>query len=116
MRPFTFIGPYLIPLRPGKVRVSIGLIKASVCDHFCVPLSEMTSSRRAQEVVRPRQVAMYLSKQLTPMSLPQIGRNFGGRDHTTVMHAIRQVESLRGRDRAFNAHVEALAAELEAIA
>ena len=66
----------------------------------------MTSARRAREVARPRQVAMYLSKQLTPKSLPDIGRRFGGRDHTTVIHAVRQIEKLRASD----AELDALAA------
>ena len=52
----------------------------------------MTSARRAREVARPRQVAMYLSKRLTPRSLPEIGRRFGGRDHTTVIHAIKRIK------------------------
>jgi chromosomal replication initiator protein len=70
-------------------------VVAEVCD---IPLIEMTSQRRAREVARPRQVAMYLAKEMTPRSLPEIGRRFGGRDHTTVMHAIRQIKRLRFED------------------
>ena len=67
--------------------------------------AEMTSARRAREVARPRQVAMYLSKQLTPRSLPEIGRRFGGRDHTTVIHAVRQIEKLRASDAELDADI-----------
>jgi chromosomal replication initiator protein len=68
----------------------------------------MTSARRAREVARPRQVAMYLSKQLTPKSLPDIGRRFGGRDHTTVLHAVRKIEKAIGEDNALSDEVELL--------
>jgi chromosomal replication initiator protein len=68
----------------------------------------MTSSRRSRIVARPRQVAMYLSKQLTAHSLPEIGRKFGGRDHTTVMHACRRIEELLASDRALGEDVELL--------
>jgi len=68
----------------------------------------MHSARRARTVARPRQVAMYLSKQLTPRSLPEIGRKFGGRDHTTVMHAVKKVEELCSEDRSFAEDVELL--------
>ncbi|HEV8027196.1 MAG TPA: helix-turn-helix domain-containing protein, partial [Stellaceae bacterium] len=64
-------------------------------------------------VARPRQVAMYLCKQLTPRSLPEIGRKFGGRDHTTVMHAVRKIEELRGNDRTLAEDIELLRRMLE---
>jgi chromosomal replication initiator protein len=67
-------------------------IKAAVCAHYRLPAIEMESHRRAREVARPRQIAMCLSKQMTPQSLPAIGKLFGGRDHTTVMHAVKSVE------------------------
>jgi chromosomal replication initiator protein len=73
----------------------------------------MSSARRARAVARPRQVAMYLAKQLTQRSLPEIGRKFGGRDHTTVMHAVRKVEELCGIDNAFAEDVELLRRMLE---
>jgi chromosomal replication initiator protein len=73
----------------------------------------MTSARRAREVARPRQVAMYLSKQLTPKSLPDIGRRFGGRDHTTVLHAVRKIEALVSRDTALSEEVESLKRQLQ---
>ena len=73
----------------------------------------MVSARRAREVARPRQIAMYLAKQLTPRSLPEIGRRFGGRDHTTVIHAVRQIERLRGEDSEIDNDVRALIRVLE---
>jgi chromosomal replication initiator protein len=69
-------------------------IQAAVCAHYGLPAIEMTSQRRARKVARPRQVAMTLSKQMTPQSLPAIGRMFGNRDHTTVIHAVKTVERL----------------------
>src|SRR6202008_1533948 len=71
-------------LRANQRRISIDEIQTQVAEHYRIRKAEMTSARRAREVARPRQVAMYLSKQLTPKSLPDIGRRFGGRDHTTV--------------------------------
>ena len=68
----------------------------------------MHSARRARNVARPRQVAMYLAKQLTSRSLPEIGRKFGGRDHTTVMHAVRKIEEIIGEDPSFAQDVEIL--------
>ena len=68
----------------------------------------MSSARRARAVARPRQVAMYLSKQLTSRSLPEIGRKFGGRDHTTVMHAVSRIESLMNSDSAIADDLELL--------
>jgi chromosomal replication initiator protein len=68
----------------------------------------MHSARRARAVARPRQVAMYLAKQLTPRSLPEIGRKFGGRDHTTVMYAIRKIEDLRTTESQLSEDIEML--------
>jgi chromosomal replication initiator protein len=85
-------------LRSRDRRVTIDEIQRRVAEHFNVRFAEMTSSRRARIVARPRQVAMYLSKQLTSRSLPEIGRKFGGRDHTTVMHAVRRIEELKETD------------------
>ena len=73
----------------------------------------MHSARRSRAVARPRQVAMYLSKQLTARSLPEIGRKFGGRDHTTVMHAVRKVDELSQADVSFAEDVELLRRMLE---
>src|SRR5207237_17141 len=79
-----------------------------VAEHFNIKMAEMTSSRRARAVARPRQVAMYLSKQLTSRSLPEIGRKFGGRDHTTVIHAVKKIEELIESDSALAEDVELL--------
>jgi chromosomal replication initiator protein len=95
-------------LRSHERRVTIDEIQRRVAEHFNIRLGEMTSDRRARAVARPRQVAMYLAKQLTTRSLPEIGRKFGGRDHTTVMHAVRKVEELKGTDPALAEDVELL--------
>ena len=81
-------------LRANDRRVTIDEIQKQVAEHYNIRLADMHSARRARAVARPRQVAMYLAKQLTSRSLPEIGRKFGGRDHTTVMHAVRKVEEL----------------------
>jgi len=85
-------------LRAHDRRITIDEIQRKVAEHFNLRLSDMHSSRRARNVARPRQIAMYLAKQLTSRSLPEIGRKFGGRDHTTVMHAVRKVEELIADD------------------
>jgi chromosomal replication initiator protein len=95
-------------LRSNERRVTIDEIQRKVAEHFNIRLGEMTSDRRARAVARPRQVAMYLAKQLTTRSLPEIGRKFGGRDHTTVMHAVRKIEELKGTDLALAEDVELL--------
>jgi chromosomal replication initiator protein len=95
-------------LRSHERRVTIDEIQRRVAEHYNIRLSEMTSDRRARAVARPRQVAMYLAKQLTTRSLPEIGRKFGGRDHTTVIHAIRKVEELKLADPVLAEDVELL--------
>lgn len=95
-------------LRSHERRVTIDEIQRRVAEHYNIRLGEMTSDRRARAVARPRQVAMYLAKQLTTRSLPEIGRKFGGRDHTTVMHAVRKIEELKGTDPALAEDVELL--------
>jgi chromosomal replication initiator protein len=95
-------------LRANERRVTIDEIQRRVAEHFNMKMAEMTSSRRARIVARPRQVAMYLAKQLTQRSLPEIGRKFGGRDHTTVMHAVRKIEELMVSDRALAEDVDLL--------
>lgn len=101
-------------LRANDRRVTIEEIQRKVAEHFNIKISEMQSARRARAVARPRQVAMYLAKQLTSRSLPEIGRKFGGRDHTTVMHAVRKVEELRATDSSFSEDVDLLRRMLEA--
>ncbi|HEY0837300.1 MAG TPA: chromosomal replication initiator protein DnaA [Azospirillum sp.] len=100
-------------LRANDRRVTIDEIQKRVAEHFNIRVADMHSARRARAVARPRQVAMYLAKQLTARSLPEIGRKFGGRDHTTVMHAVRKVEELRASDPAFAEDVELLRRMLE---
>jgi chromosomal replication initiator protein len=100
-------------LRANQRRISIDEIQTRVSDHYRIRKAEMTSARRAREVARPRQVAMYLSKQLTPRSLPEIGRRFGGRDHTTVIHAVRQIDKLRQSDAELDADIRLLTRQLE---
>ena len=100
-------------LRANQRRISIDEIQTQVAEHYRIRKAEMTSARRAREVARPRQVAMYLSKQLTPRSLPEIGRRFGGRDHTTVIHAVRQIEKLRAQDPELDSDIRLLTRQLE---
>lgn len=100
-------------LRASNRRVTIEEIQKKVAEHFNIRLADMSSARRARAVARPRQVAMYLAKQLTQRSLPEIGRKFGDRDHTTVMHAVRKVDELCGTDPAFAEDVELLRRMLE---
>ena len=100
-------------LRANDRRVTIEEIQKRVALHFNIRISDMHSARRARSVARPRQVAMYLAKQLTARSLPEIGRKFGGRDHTTVMHAVKKVDELREHDASFAEDVELLRRMLE---
>ena len=100
-------------LRAHDRKLTMEEIQRRVAEHFKIRLSDMSSARRARVVARPRQVAMYLAKQLTSRSLPEIGRAFGGRDHTTVMHAVRKVDELCRDDQAFAEDVELLTRMLE---
>ena len=100
-------------LRASERRVSIEEIQKRVAEHFNIKVSDMHSARRARAVARPRQVAMYLSKQLTTHSLPEIGRKFGGRDHTTVMHAVRKIEELHSSDPSLSEDIDLLRRMLE---
>ncbi len=101
-------------LRASDRKVTIEEIQRKVAEHYNLRISDMTSARRARPVARPRQVAMYLAKTLTSKSLPEIGRKFGGRDHTTVMHAVKRVESLKDTDSQLSEDVELLRRLLEA--
>ena len=100
-------------LKAHDRRISIDEIQRRVAEHYKIRLSDMASPRRARAVARPRQVAMYLAKQLTSRSLPEIGKKFGDRDHTTVMHAVKRVAELMTRDAAFAEDVEVLRRLLE---
>lgn len=95
-------------LKAHDRRVTIEEIQKRVAAHWGIRLTDMTSARRSRNVARPRQVAMYLAKQCTERSLPEIGRMFGNRDHTTVMHAVERVTQLMGDDPEFRENVELL--------
>ena len=95
-------------LRASDRHITIDEIQKRVAEHFNIRLSDMHSPRRARAVARPRQVAMYLAKQLTTRSLPEIGRKFGGRDHTTVMHAVKRIDQLRATDASFAEDIDLL--------
>jgi chromosomal replication initiator protein len=97
----------LIRAREPK-RVKIEDIQKLVATHYSVTRADILSSRRTATVVKPRQVAMYLSKALTLRSLPEIGRRFGGRDHTTVLHAVRKIEGLTSSDASLREEIELL--------
>lgn len=100
-------------LSANRRRITIDEIQRTVCQFYRVDRTEMASKRRARAVVRPRQVAMYLAKVLTPRSYPEIGRKFGGRDHSTVIHAVRLIEDLRARDADMDGDVRSLLRQLE---
>jgi chromosomal replication initiator protein len=100
-------------LKAHDRKVTIEEIQKKVAEHYSIRLTDMSSARRARAVARPRQVAMYLAKQLTSRSLPEIGRKFGNRDHTTVMHAVSRVTELMERDGTFAEDVELLRRLLE---
>ncbi|WP_380787417.1 chromosomal replication initiator protein DnaA [Sphingomonas sp. R86521] len=100
-------------LRGAQKRVTIDEIQKLVSAHFELKPLDLISARRARAVARPRQIAMYLAKRLTTRSLPEIGRKFGGRDHSTVIHAVRRIEELRDVDRDIDAAVRVLMRELE---
>jgi chromosomal replication initiator protein len=101
-------------IRPQEPkRVKIEDIQRIVARHYNVSRGDLLSSRRTANVVRPRQVAMYLAKTLTLRSLPEIGRRFGGRDHTTVLHAVRKIENLVGNDSTLAEEIESLKRQLQ---
>ena len=100
-------------LRGAQKRVTIDEIQKLVSRHFDLKALDLVSARRARAVARPRQIAMYLAKRLTTRSLPEIGRKFGGRDHSTVIHAVKRIESLRDQDREVDGAVRTLLRQLE---
>ena len=101
-------------LRASDRKISIEEIQKQVAHHYNIRLAEMVGPKRVRSFARPRQVAMYLCKQLTSRSLPEIGRHFGGRDHTTVMHGVRRIEELRAQDAQIEEDLELLRRQLEA--
>ena len=100
-------------LRASDRKVTIEEIQRKVAEHYNIRLADMIGPKRVRTIARPRQVAMYLSKHMTTRSLPEIGRRFGGRDHTTVIHAVRQIERLRGLDHDLDNDVRTLMRSLE---
>ncbi|HSX55745.1 MAG TPA: chromosomal replication initiator protein DnaA [Sphingomonas sp.] len=101
-------------LRGSQRRITIDEIQKAVSSHFDVKQLDLVSQRRAVAIARPRQIAMYLAKRLTTRSLPEIGRKFGNRDHSTVIHAVRRIEELRGTDSEIDGAVRSLMRQLEA--
>ncbi len=95
-------------LNMSENKVTIDLIQTTVCKFFKISKNEMLSARRSRYLVRPRQTAIYLTKLLTSKSLPEIGRSFSNRDHTTVIHSVKTIEKLRQEDKELNANVDNL--------
>lgn len=96
-------------------QLSMGQIKRAVCDHYGVNVNDVVSARRTLDIIRPRQVAMYLCKELTGLSLPQIGMQFGDRDHTTILHAVRKITRLVGEDANLAEAVDTIRRRLESL-
>ncbi len=101
-------------LRASERKITVEEIQRQVSDYYNIRLSDIIGPKRVRSFARPRQVAMYLCKQLTSRSLPEIGRRFGGRDHTTVMHGVRRIEELKISDGQIAEDVEMLRRALEA--
>ncbi len=101
-------------LRASDRKVTMDEIMRKTCDYYNVRMSDLLSPKRSRNIARPRQMAMYLSKHLTTRSYPEIGRRFGGRDHTTVIHAVRKIEELKAQDSQVAEDAEMLRRMLEA--
>jgi len=101
-------------LRNSERKISVEEIQRKVSEHYNIRLSDMIGPKRVRTYARPRQVAMYLCKQLTSRSLPEIGRCFGGRDHTTIMYGVRKIEDMRAQDGQLAEDIEILRRILEA--
>ena len=101
-------------LRASERKVSVEEIQRRVSEHYNIRLSDMIGPKRMRTIARPRQIAMYLAKRMTTRSLPDIGRRFGGRDHTTVMHGVRRIEELKQNDSQMSDDIEMLRRSLEA--
>lgn len=100
-------------LRTSERRVTVEEIQRKVAEHYNIRLSDMIGPKRLRTIARPRQIAMYLAKQMTTRSLPEIGRRFGGRDHTTIMHGVRKVEELAAQDTQMREDIDLLKRLLE---
>jgi chromosomal replication initiator protein len=101
-------------LRASERKITVEEIQRKVSEHYNIRLSDMIGPKRLRTYARPRQIAMFLSKQMTSRSLPEIGRRFGGRDHTTVMHGVKRIEELRAQDGQIAEDLEMLRRALEA--
>ena len=100
-------------VRANARRITVDEIQKACAAHYRIDPAEMRSKRRARAVARPRQVAMYLAKKMTPRSLPEIGRIFGGRDHSTVIHAVRTIEEMRQTNSEIDSDIRKLQRQLE---
>ncbi len=100
-------------LRATDRKITVEEIQRRVSEHYNIRLSDLIGPKRLRSFARPRQIAMYLSKQLTSRSLPEIGRRFGGRDHTTVIHGVRRIEELKAKDSQIAEDLELLRRSLE---
>ncbi len=101
-------------LRASDRKITIEEIQRKVSEHYNIRFSDLIGPRRMRNLARPRQIAMYLAKKLTSRSLPEIGRRFGGRDHTTVMHGVRKIEELKALDSQISDDLDLLRRALEA--
>ncbi|MGR3342245.1 MAG: chromosomal replication initiator protein DnaA [Paracoccaceae bacterium] len=101
-------------LRASDRKVTVEEIQRKVAEHYNIRLSDIIGPKRVRTIARPRQVAMFLAKRMTTRSLPEIGRRFGGRDHTTVMHGVRRIEELKIKDHQIAEDLELLRRNLEA--
>jgi chromosomal replication initiator protein len=88
--------------------VTIEIVQKAVADYYQLKVAELKSKNNSKSVAMPRQIAMYLCKALTSASLPEIGKSFGGKHHSTVIHSIRKIEELRQKDGNFNTHINNL--------
>ena len=95
-------------LNMSENKVTIDLIQTIVCKFFKISKNEMLSARRSRYLVRPRQTAIYLAKVLTSKSLPEIGRSFSNRDHTTVIHSVKTIERLKNEDKELSLNIDSL--------
>ncbi|MGR3491541.1 MAG: chromosomal replication initiator protein DnaA [Shimia sp.] len=100
-------------LRASDRKITVEEIQKKVCEHYNVRITDLVGPKRLRVYARPRQVAMFLSKKLTQRSLPEIGRRFGGRDHTTIMHGIKRIEELKSQDSQIADDIETLRRALE---
>ena len=101
-------------LRETERRITVDDIQKAVAEHYGLKQADLLCERRTRAVARPRHVAMYLAKSMTTRSYPDIGRRFGGRDHTTVLHAVKRIDALKVEDPALAADIELLARKLRA--